>query len=119
MGEFSDDHGARGGVGWTDIYVRQEATSRRLEQRRCGRLRRCTVTRLRSHEAVPQLLSMNENKRPLSVTMLACLYLVVGTVGVAYHFSEFLAFRYDSVEVELMEVLPIVSGAFLLRGHNW
>jgi hypothetical protein len=61
----------------------------------------------------------HELKRPLSVTMLACLYLVVGTVGFVYHFSEFLAFRYDSVEVELMEVLAIVSGAFMLRGRNW
>ncbi len=51
--------------------------------------------------------------------MLACVYLVVGTVGVASHFSEFLAFRYDSIEVELIEVLAIVSGAFMLRGRNW
>ena len=62
---------------------------------------------------------MNWNERPLSVNTLACLYLVVGTVGFVYHFSEFLAFRYDSVEVELTEVLAIVSGAFMLRGRNW
>src|SRR5262245_38784478 len=62
---------------------------------------------------------MNWNKRPLSVNMLACVYLGVGIVGVAYHFPEFLTLRYDSVEVELMEVLALVSGAFMLRGRNW
>ena len=29
---------------------------------------------------------MNPNKRPVSVTILACVYLVVGAVGFVYHF---------------------------------
>jgi hypothetical protein len=36
----------------------------------------------------------------------------------SYHFTEFLAFQYDAVWVELIEFLAIVCGAFMLRGHN-
>jgi len=65
---------------------------------------------------------MSNNKRPLSVTILACVYIAVGTIGFAYHFSELGAVRaaqYDSVLVELVEIVAIVCGAFMLRGRNW
>jgi hypothetical protein len=65
---------------------------------------------------------MNSNKRPLSVTILGCLYIAVGTIGFAYHFSEIWArhaLQYDDVWVELVEVLAIIAGAFMLRGHDW
>ncbi|HEY2017368.1 MAG TPA: hypothetical protein VGH38_27875 [Bryobacteraceae bacterium] len=58
--------------------------------------------------------------RPLSVTILAWVYIVTGTAGFIYHLkdtnhglgSEFLW-------IEAVEVLAIVSGAFMLRGRNW
>jgi hypothetical protein len=65
---------------------------------------------------------MNGNKRPLSVTLVGCVYIGVGTIGFAYHFTELQAsdaFQYDGVWVELTELLAIVCGAFMLRGHNW
>lgn len=62
---------------------------------------------------------MNWNKRPLSVTILGCLYIGVGTIGFADHFTEFLAFQYDGLWVELIEILAILCGVFVLRGHNW
>jgi hypothetical protein len=65
---------------------------------------------------------MNQKKRPLSVTIVACVYIGVGLIGFISHFSEFLArkaFQYDAVLVELIEFLAILSGAFMLRGHNW
>ncbi len=65
---------------------------------------------------------MNGSKRPLSVTIIACVYIAVGTVGFVYHFIEFLqrsAFRYDAIWIELIEVLAILCGVFMLRGHNW
>jgi hypothetical protein len=65
---------------------------------------------------------MNGNKRPLSVTILGWVYVGVGTIGFAYHFTELKAnnaFQYDGVCVELTELLAIVCGAFMLRGHNW
>ena len=65
---------------------------------------------------------MNGNKRPLSVTILAAVYIAVGIIGFGYHFAEFRArdaFQYDAVLVELTEFLAIVCGAFMLRGSNW
>jgi hypothetical protein len=62
---------------------------------------------------------MNASQRPISVTIIACLYLAVGTVAFVYHFRELLSLQRDSVTVELTEFLAIVSGAFMLRGHNW
>jgi len=68
------------------------------------------------------LLITSMKKRPLPVTILACIYIGVGTVGFAYHLREILArhaFHYDDFLVELTEFVAIVCGAFLLRGHNW
>src|SRR6266566_4527727 len=62
------------------------------------------------------------NKRPLSVTILACIYIGVGAVGFVYHLREILArhaFHNGDFLVELTEFVAIVCGAFLLRGHNW
>jgi hypothetical protein len=58
---------------------------------------------------------MTAIKRPLSVTILGCLYIAVGTIGVAYHFT----FPIHDVWVELVRLLAIIGGAFMLRGHNW
>ncbi len=65
---------------------------------------------------------MTWNMRPLSVTILAWLYIGVGTIGFVSHFIEIharYAFRYDGIWIEVVEVLAIVCGAFMLRGHNW
>ena len=65
---------------------------------------------------------MNWNKRPLAVTIIACVYIAVGTIGFVYHFTEFRArdaFQYDAVWIELVRLLAIIAGAFMLRGHNW
>jgi hypothetical protein len=62
---------------------------------------------------------MNSNKRPMSVTILACVYLAVGVCGFAVHFRELLARHPDAVGIEVTEFTAIVCGVFLLRGHNW
>ena len=65
---------------------------------------------------------MNANKRPLSVTILACIYIAVGSIGFAYHLHPILArhaFYRDDLLIELTEVAAIVSGVFILRGGNW
>jgi hypothetical protein len=62
---------------------------------------------------------MNTPRRPVSVTILACVYLVVGAVGFAYHFRELMSLQQDSMWAEFTELLAIVSGAFMLRGHDW
>jgi len=62
---------------------------------------------------------MNSVKRPISVVVIACLYLAVGVLGCIFHFRELLAHHSDAVWIELTELLAIVCGAFLLRGDNW
>ena len=62
------------------------------------------------------------NKRPLSVTIIGCVYIVMGVIGFAYHFTEFKAqhpFQYDIIWVELLRLIAIVCGVYMLRGHNW
>jgi hypothetical protein len=62
------------------------------------------------------------NKRPIAITILASLYLLVGTVGFVFHFREILdrhAFQYEDALIELTELIAIVCGVFLLRGRNW
>ena len=60
-------------------------------------------------------------KRPLSVTVIAWLFIVAGTVGLVYHATEFKTdgpFQYELVLVCLIRLLAIVCGAFMLRGSN-
>ena len=62
------------------------------------------------------------NKRPLTVLVIACVYIAVGTIGFAYHSTELRtggAFHLDAVLVEFTELLAVVCGVFMLRGQNW
>ena len=62
------------------------------------------------------------NKRPVTVTILACVLILAGAVGIAYHLSDFgprHPFEYENVVILLVRVMAIVSGVFLLRGQNW
>src|SRR5215813_6856723 len=61
-------------------------------------------------------------KRPLSVTIIGWVFIAVGTIGFLYHANELRSahpFRNDLVWVCLVRLIAIVSGFFLLRGHNW
>ncbi len=62
---------------------------------------------------------MRWKKPPVSVLAPACLYLVVGVAGFAYHFHELLTRQPDAGWVELTEFLAVVCGVFMLRGQNW
>ncbi len=60
--------------------------------------------------------------RPLSVTILAWLYIVTGLVGVGLHAPEFKAlhpFPWDTLLVELVSAAAVVAGVYMLRGRNW
>jgi hypothetical protein len=58
-------------------------------------------------------------KRPVSITILACVYLAVGIIGFAAHLRELLAGHHDAVAMEVTELVAILCGVFLLWGHNW
>jgi hypothetical protein len=62
---------------------------------------------------------MSSGERPISVTILACVYLVVGAGGFVVHFRELLAHHPDAVAIEVTELIAIVCGVFLLLGRNW
>ena len=58
----------------------------------------------------------------MPVTIIAALLILAGTVGFVYHFRELnlsQPFHNDAVWVELLRILAIVAGVFLLRGRNW
>jgi uncharacterized membrane protein len=57
-------------------------------------------------------------KRPIPVTILGCLFIVVGVVGLAYHLSERPLDRWVAL-IAIIEIIAIVGGVFLLKGRNW
>ncbi len=62
------------------------------------------------------------NKRPLAVLLIGCVYIVTAVGGFAAHFSELKLrhpFENDAAWVELISLVALVSGVYLLRGHNW
>jgi hypothetical protein len=62
------------------------------------------------------------NKRPLSVIVIACLYLATGAIGFAFHFSAFKPghpFQYNIPWASLVALIAIVCGVYMLRGGNW
>lgn len=61
-------------------------------------------------------------KRPILVTLLSLLLIVMGTIGLVYHLREFRGFSpfpLELVLISLLRILAIVSGAYMLRGANW
>jgi hypothetical protein len=62
------------------------------------------------------------NKRPLLVTIISCIFVAAGVVGLAYHATEFNAqhpFQYDVLWICFVRLLAIIAGVFMLRGFNW
>jgi hypothetical protein len=61
-------------------------------------------------------------KRPLSVTIIAWLFIATGTVGLVYHATEFKtdgSFQYEVALICLIRLFAIVCGVFMLRGKDW
>ena len=57
-------------------------------------------------------------KRPLPVTILGCLFIVAGLVGLAYHLSE-RPLDHWIVFISIVRIIAVVGGVFLLMGHAW
>jgi len=57
---------------------------------------------------------------PISVILIAGLYLVSGLVGLAYHAIELGgAPGYETFWILLLRLLAVIGGIFALRGANW
>jgi len=59
------------------------------------------------------------NKRPVAVTVVAWLYVLVGIGGLIGHFHEMIPINRDGLLIAGTEILAIVAGAFMLRRQNW
>jgi hypothetical protein len=60
--------------------------------------------------------------RPLSINLVALLFLVTGAVTFAFHLSRYSsrgAMHYDLFLVLSVCLLAVVAGIYLLRGSNW
>ena len=58
-------------------------------------------------------------KRPVSVLIVAVVYLVVGVIGFGYHFPELTAGHRDAIAIELTELTAVIAGVALLMRKNW
>ena len=61
-------------------------------------------------------------KRPLSVTIISCLFIAAGVVGFGYHVRELNwahPFQGELLWILLVRLLAIVGGVFLLRVRTW
>ena len=62
------------------------------------------------------------NRRPISVTIIAWIYILVSIGAIAGHIADFSprhSFEFDSAEALVVRLLGIVSGVFMLRRSNW
>jgi hypothetical protein len=58
--------------------------------------------------------------RPLSVTLISCLFIAAGVIGIIYHASELKDVAMPEVSwVLFVRMLAIIGGTFTLRGANW
>ena len=70
----------------------------------------------------PTDTGLKTKKRPVSVTLLAWLYIAVGSIGFAYHLEPIVArhgFHSDDLLIQLTEIVAVVAGVFILQGENW
>ena len=61
---------------------------------------------------------MNQ-RRPLAVTIVGCVYIATGAIGFAAHVGDLRVAQFDGVGVESIRLLALVAGIFLLLGQNW
>jgi hypothetical protein len=60
---------------------------------------------------------VKSNSRPVSVSLVACVYLLVGALGFVRNIH---VFQHPGLFwTELTEVLAVVAGAFMFLGRNW
>jgi len=62
--------------------------------------------------------SSNSMKRPFAVTILGCLFILAGLVGLVYHLSD-KPLDHWIVLISGVRIIAVVGGIFLLLGHGW
>jgi uncharacterized membrane protein len=62
------------------------------------------------------------NQRPLSVTIVGCIFLATGIIGSIFHATELKgpgSARYDAVWALVISLVAVLCGIYLLRRSNW
>lgn len=72
---------------------------------------------LRGEEPARKL--MMDRKRPLTVSIAAAVYLLVGAGGFLLHFRELMPLEAEAALVEFTELLALAAGVFMFQGQNW
>ncbi|HTU34758.1 MAG TPA: hypothetical protein VMF66_13235 [Candidatus Acidoferrum sp.] len=62
---------------------------------------------------------MKFRKLPVSVLIVACVFVLVGAIGFVYHLPDLRTHASEAVWIEATELLAFVAGMFILWGHNW
>ena len=62
--------------------------------------------------------SSNSMKRPFAVTILGCLFILAGLVGLVYHLSD-KPLDHWIVLISGVRIIAVVGGIFLLLGLGW
>jgi hypothetical protein len=62
--------------------------------------------------------SFEDMKRPIPVTILGCLFIGAGVIGLAYHLSERPLDRWV-VALSIIRILAVIGGVGLLVGQGW
>ena len=68
------------------------------------------------------MATQQTNKRPISITILAWLYIAVGALGTAAHFQDFRLHKplvNEFVWITVLGASAVVAGIFMLRGQSW
>lgn len=62
---------------------------------------------------------MSLSQRPISVTSMAWIFIAVGIAMFSFHVPELRELHWDTFLIELVELLAVVAGVFMLRQKNW
>jgi hypothetical protein len=62
---------------------------------------------------------MHTATRPLPVTLIACLYILVGVVGSAAHLIGLHGLESDVLWAVLVNLTALIGGVWMLRRQNW
>jgi hypothetical protein len=60
-----------------------------------------------------------DDARPISVTVLAWLFIAVGVIAFVRNFPSILHLEKDSFLIEFVELVGLTAGIFMLRRQNW
>jgi hypothetical protein len=62
------------------------------------------------------------NEQPVSITILSWLYILVGVLGTAAHYEDFMMHApivNEFVGITVLGAAAVVAGIFMLRGRSW